>query len=566
MFREKILELFEAEEFDQLSVYLDKIDKEDYKVLASELAEVDMEELAEILPKLHKDVAAEVFLLLPKQSQKYLTENISDIEFEAVAEELLDADVEENVSSEVLNEILLKADADVRHEKLLEIIDELEKKNFVRLKPLLQEMDPVDVADVISDIDEENVAVLFRLLPKDTASEVFVNMDNDAQQVLIKAFTDKELGAIINNLFADDAADLIEEMPSNVVRRIIKTSNEETREEVNKLLGFPKDSAGSIMTTELITLREKMTLEEALKKIRKQALDKETIYTCYVTDDGKHLLGTISLRDILVNAPDEKVGDVMSENFVSAHTHDDREEVANLLKKYDLLAVPIVDSENRINGIVTVDDAIDVLQEEATEDISKIHGISPTSKPYIQTSIWSIFKSRVPWLLLLLISATFTGLIINTFESTLQGLAHGLLFACVPMLMDSGGNAGSQASVTIIRSLALDELSPKDIFKVIWKEIRVAILLAFVLGLACFAKLQLIDRLIFGYQYTWLISFVVSIALFGTICIAKIVGACLPLFAKKLKLDPAVVASPFITTIVDAISLMIFCGISIALL
>ena len=565
MFREKILELFEAEEFDQLSVYLDQIDKEDYKTLASELVEIELEELADILPKLHKDVAAEVFLLLPKQSQKYLTENISDIEFEAVAEELLDADVEENVSSEVLNEILLKADADVRHEKLLEIIDELEKKNFVKLKPLLREMDPIDVADVISDIDEENVAVLFRLLPKDTASEVFVNMDNDAQQVLIKAFTDKELGAIINDLFADDAADLIEEMPSNVVRRIIKISNNETREEVNKLLGFPKDSAGSIMTTELITLREKMTLEEALKKIRKQALDKETIYTCYVTDDGKHLLGTISLRDILINDPDKKVGDVMTENFVSAHTHDDREEVANLLKKYDLLAVPVVDSENRINGIVTVDDAIDVLQEEATEDISKIHGITPTTKPYIQTSIWSIFKSRVPWLLLLLISATFTGLIINTFEGKLNALSP-LLFACIPMLMDSGGNAGSQASVTIIRSLALDELSPRDIFKVIWKEIRVAILLAAVLAVACFAKLQLIDRLIFGYQYTWLISLVVSLALFGTICIAKMVGACLPLFAKKLKLDPAVVASPFITTIVDAISLMIFCGISIAVL
>lgn len=565
MFAEEIVRLFQEEKLEELEKFVDEIKKDDYGAVAKELSSIEPELLADILPKINKDVSAELFILFPKKLQKYLTENISDIEFEEVAEELLDSDVEDNVSTEVLNEILLKADADVRHEKLLQIIDDLENKNFSTLKPLLKEMDPVDIADVMSDIDDENVAVLFRLLPKDTASDVFVNMDNDAQQVLIKSFTDKELSFIINDLFVDDTADLIEEMPSNVVRRIIKLSNDETRESVNKLLGFPKDSAGSIMTTELVTLREGMRVEEALKKIRKQALDKETIYTLYVTDDEKHLLGTVSLRDIILHAATEKIGSFMKENVISAHTHDDKEEVANMLKKYDLLAVPIVDSENRINGIVTVDDAMDVLQEEATEDISMINHVTPTSKPYIQTSIWSIFKARVPWLLLLLISATFTGLIINTFEGKLNTLSP-LLFACIPMLMDSGGNAGSQASVTIIRALALDELHPKDIFKVIWKEIRVAILLALVLAVACFAKLQLIDKLIFGYNYTWMISLVVSLALFGTICIAKIVGACLPLLAKKFKLDPAVVASPFITTIVDAISLMLFCGISIALL
>lgn len=565
MFAEEIVRLFQEEKLEELEKFVDEIKKDDYEAVAKELSSIEPELLADILPKINKDVSAELFILFPKKLQKYLTENISDIEFEKVAEELLDSDVEDNVSTEVLNEILLKADADVRHEKLLQIIDDLENKNFSTLKPLLKEMDPVDIADVMSDIDDENVAVLFRLLPKDTASDVFVNMDNDAQQVLIKSFTDKELSFIINDLFVDDTADLIEEMPSNVVRRIIKLSNDETRESVNKLLGFPKDSAGSIMTTELVTLREGMRVEEALKKIRKQALDKETIYTLYVTDDEKHLLGTVSLRDIILHAATEKIGSFMKENVISAHTHDDKEEVANLLKKYDLLAVPIVDSENRINGIVTVDDAMDVLQEEATEDISMINHVTPTSKPYIQTSIWSIFKARVPWLLLLLISATFTGLIINTFEGKLNTLSP-LLFACIPMLMDSGGNAGSQASVTIIRALALDELHPKDIFKVIWKEIRVAVLLALVLAVACFAKLQLIDKLIFGYNYTWMISLVVSLALFGTICIAKIVGACLPLLAKRFKLDPAVVASPFITTIVDAISLMIFCGISIALL
>jgi len=565
MFAEEIVRLFQEEKLEELEKFVDEIKKDDYEALAKELSSIEPELLADILPKLDKDVSAELFILFPKKLQKFLTDNISDIEFEEVAEELLDSDIEDNVSSEVLNEILLKADAEVRHEKLLQIIDDLENKNFSTLKPLLKEMDPVDIADVMSDIDDENVAVLFRLLPKDTASDVFVNMDNDAQQVLIKSFTDKELSFIINDLFVDDTADLIEEMPSNVVRRIIKLSNNDTRESVNKLLGFPKDSAGSIMTTELVTLREGMRVEEALKKIRKQALDKETIYTCYVTDDEKHLLGTVSLRDIILHAATEKIGTFMKENVISAHTHDDKEEVANLLRKYDLLAVPIVDSENRINGIVTVDDAMDVLQEEATEDISMINHVTPTSKPYLQTSIWSIFKSRVPWLLILLVSATFTGLIINTFEGTLNTLSP-LLFACIPMLMDSGGNAGSQASVTVIRSLALDELHPKDILKVVWKEIRVAVLLAAVLAVACFAKLQLIDKLIFGYDYTWTISLVVSLALFATICIAKIVGACLPLLAKRLKLDPAVVASPFITTIVDAISLMIFCGISIALL
>ena len=565
MFVEEITRLFDEEKFDELEKYIESVDKNEYEALAKELSDLKPELLADIMPKLPEEVSAELFLLFPQKLQKYLTENISDVEFEAVAEELLDADAEDTVSTEVLNEILLKADADVRHEKLLEIIDEIENKNFAKLKPLLREMEPVDIADVMSDIDEEKVLVLFRLLPKDTASDVFVNMDSDAQEVLIKSFTDKELSFIINDLFVDDTADIIEEMPSNVVRRIIKLADKETRDDINKLLGFPKDSAGTIMTTELVTLREKMTVSDALKKIRRQALDKETIYTCYVTDDEKHLLGSVSLRDIILHDEDEKIGDFMTENVISAHTHDDKEEVANLLKKYDLLAVPVVDSENRINGIVTVDDAMDVLQEEATEDISKLHGVTPTSKPYMQTSIWSIFKARVPWLLILLISATFTGLIINTFEGRLNKLSH-LLFACVPMLMDSGGNAGSQASVTVIRSLALDELHPKDILKVIWKEIRVAVLLAFVLAIACFVKLQLIDKLIFGYNYTWLISLVVSLTLFATICLAKIVGASLPLIAKKFKLDPAVVASPFITTIVDAISLMIFCGISIALL
>lgn len=562
MLKEKIIELFNSQKFNELEEF---VEKQDIKELATTLSEIDKNLLLQIFPKLSEKISAEVFVLFSTELQTFLTENISDIEFQAISEELLDNDVEKNVSKSVLNEILLKAEADTRHEKLLEIIDNIENKKFTSLKPILKEMDPIDIAELINDIDDEKDIIVFRLLPKDLASEVFANMDSNSQKKLIKSFTDKELAFIINDLFADDTVDLIEEMPSNIVLRILKLSKPETRDDINKLLGFPKDSAGSIMTTELVTLREKMTVRDALNKMRRQAMDKETIYTCYVTDDQKHLLGIVSLKEIILHKPNDIIGDFMEDNFISAHTHTDKEEVSNLLKKYDLLAIPIVDSENRINGIVTIDDAIDVLQEESAEDISKMAGITPTTKPYLQTSVFAIFKNRIPWLMVLLISATFTGLIINTYENTLNVISP-LLFACIPMLMGTGGNAGSQASVTIIQSLAVGEVNFKDIFKVIWKEIRASVLISLILAIACFAKLQLIDNLIFGYDYTFMISLVVSLALFATVIIAKIIGACLPLLAKKIHLDPAVVANPFITTTIDIVSLLIFCAFSVALL
>lgn len=562
MLNNRIEELFNAEKFDELADIVEKINTKDL-VLA--LSKIDKDVLVKILPKLPEDVSARVFIKFKPELQHYLIENISDFEFKEISEELLESDVENDVNQKVLNEILLKAEADTRHEKLLEIIDNIENKKFSSLKPLLAEMEPADIAELINDIDKEKVIIIFRLLPKDLASEVFIEMNIDRQKMLINSFTDAEFSNIINDLFVDDTIDLIEEMPSNVVIRILKLSSPETRATINKLLGFPKDSAGSIMTTEFVTLRTKMTAAEALKKMRKQAIDKETIYTCYVTDDKKRLLGTVSAKDIILHNPTDKIGDFMQENVISAHTSTDKEEVSNLLSKYDLLAVPIVDSENRITGIVTIDDAIDVIQEETQEDISKMAGIAPTTKPYLQTNVFAIFKNRLPWLLILLISATFTGIIINVYESTLNALSP-LLFACVPMLMGTGGNSGSQASVTIIQSLATNEIELKDVLKVIWKEIRVAIIVAFVLATACFAKLMLIDNLIFGYEYTFKISFVVSLSLFATICIAKLVGAILPLLAKKIHLDPAVVANPFITTIVDVISLLIFCLFSITLL
>ncbi len=561
--KEQIIMLFDAEEFDKLEKLVQEADIQE---LTAALSSISKEKLVQILPKLPEDVSAECFINFTPKLQRYLVDNISDMNFKDISEEILDTeDVEEKIETEIFNDIILQAETDTRHEKLLEIIDELENKKFSSLKPILSEMEPFDIAEIINDIDEEKIPRLFRILPKDLANEVFVNIDSDKQELLIKSFTDTELSNIINDLFADDTVDIIEEMPSNIVRKILRVANKETRESVNKLLGFPKDSAGSIMTPECVTLRKYMTVDDALKKIRRQAIDKETIYTCYVTDDKKRLLGTVSAKDIILHEPTDVIGDFMQENVISAHTHTDKEEVSNMLAKYDLLAIPIVDSEDRINGIVTIDDAIDVIQEEATEDISKMAGMAPTTKPYLQTSIFSIFKSRFPWLLILLISATFTGIIINTYESTLNAL-NPLLFACIPMLMGTGGNSGSQASVTIIQSLATDEVEFKDIFKVLWKELRVALLVALVLAISCFAKLQLIDKLIFGYDYSIMVSLVVSFALFATICIAKLVGAFLPLFAKKIKLDPAVVANPFITTIVDVISLIIFCTFSVALL
>lgn len=562
MLEAKLKELIDSEMFDEL---VSIAENSDINELAAATKKLSNEYVIAFFKNIPPKIASAIFFELSNETQLFVIENLGFDSFKLLSEEILENEPEKKLSPSVFNTLLLTLKSETRHEKLLEIIENLESKNFTKLKPLISEMEPVDVAEIFNDVDDEKDALLFRLLPKNLASDVFANLNSKSQEALIKSFTDAELKSIVNDLFIDDTVDLIEEMPSNVVIRILKLSSSETRESINKLLGFPKDSAGSIMTTEFVSLREKMTVEEALTKIRKQALDKETIYTLYVTDDSKKLLGIVTAKDLILSNPKEKIGKLMQDNFVFATTKTDREEVSNLLSKYDLLAIPIVDNENRINGIVTIDDAIDVMKEETSEDISKMAAIVPTSKPYLQTSVFAIFKSRLPWLLILLISATFTGLIINTYEATLNSISP-LLFACIPMLMDSGGNAGSQASVTIIRSLALGEVEFKNIFKIIWKEIRVAVLLALVLSIFCFAKLQLIDNLIFGYNYSIKISLVVASALFLTICLAKMVGSCLPLFAKKLKLDPAVVASPFITTIVDAISLMLFCQISIILL
>ena len=452
--------------------------------------------------------------------------------------------------------------------QLLEQIEELlYRKRYAELRDLLLPMEAADIASLCSELGRhgEKVPLVFRLLPKELAAEVFVELDSDEQELLITSFSNTELKEVLDELYLDDTVDIVEEMPANVVKRILQHSDPEMRKSINEVLKYPEDSAGSIMTTEFVDLKENMTVEDALKRIRRTGPDKETINICYVIDDGRHLLGVLSIRTILLAEENDVIGDIMERNLISVQTMDDQEAVARALGKYDLLALPVVDREDRLVGIVTVDDAIDVLQEEVTEDIEKMAAILPTDKPYLKTGIFETFKARIPWLLLLMISATFTGQIISSFESALA--AFTVLTAYIPMLMDSGGNCGSQASVTVIRGISLGEISFSDLFRVIWKEIRVAVICGVTLAAANFVKLMLIDRLLFRNEMVTVpVAIVICCTLVCTVLCAKLVGCTLPLLAKRLGFDPAVMASPFITTIVDAISLLIYFSFASAVL
>ena len=448
-----------------------------------------------------------------------------------------------------------------------EVFTLLKERKFAYLKPLLSDMNPVDLADIFNETEEDkDLLILFRILPKDLASETFVEMDSDCQQKLIGNLTDSELKAVLDELFLDDTVDFLEEMPASVVKRVLSQSDKETREYINQLLNYPKDSAGSIMTIEFVSLRPTMKVEEAFERIRRTAIDKETIYTCYVVDDTKKLLGLVTAKDLMLAQKNDLVQDIMNDNVIYGYTEDDKEEVARTISDYGFLALPIVDREMRLVGIVTVDDAMGVLQEENTEDISKMAAVVPTDKPYLKTSAWRICLNRLPWLLILLLSSTLSGIVISANEATLNMPVYGIvLTACMPMLMDAGGNAGSQASVMIIRGIALKEVEFKDLPKVVWKEIRVSVLLGSILSAASFVKVMLVDGL-YKMQNGWLVALVVCMAMFITIVIAKLIGSMLPLLAKKLRLDPAVVASPFITTIVDVLSLTIYCAFAVAML
>jgi magnesium transporter len=422
-----------------------------------------------------------------------------------------------------------------------------------------------DVAVIMQEIEQEQLPLLFRLLPKELAAETFVEMDSDLQEMLIRGFSDNELKDVVDELYVDDAADIVEEMPANVVKRILKQADPETRKMINEILNYPEDSAGSIMTTEYVSLRPAMTAEEAIKRIRRTGIDKETIYTCYVIDEDRTLRGYISIRSLILADEDDKIADLMDDNIISVTTTDDQEAVAQMFSKYNFMALPVVDKENRLVGIITVDDAIDVLQEETTEDIEKMAAIIPSEKPYLKMTPLDLFKVRIPWLMILMISATFTGIIITKFEDALQAML--CLNAFIPMLMDTGGNAGSQASVSIIRSLALKEVKFSDYFTVIWREIRTSVICGAVMAALTFSKVMLVDRLILGNeQVTAMVALAVSLTIAVTILCAKIVGATLPMVADRLGFDPAVMASPLITTIVDALSLLIYFGVAKLLL
>jgi len=443
-------------------------------------------------------------------------------------------------------------------EKLIEQISTLyREKKYSQLKSILADINPNDIAVLFDEFSNEQRILFFRLLPKEEAAETFVELDGETQEALIHAFSDTELREVIDELYLDDTVDIIEEMPATIVKRILRNTDAQTRKSINTLLKYPEDSAGSIMTPEFVDLKRDNTVEDAFKRIRRTGVDKETIYTCYVTDSSRHLIGVTTVKELLLHDYDDKIEEFMETNTIFVNTHDDKEIAANFLDKYNFLALPVVDMENRLVGIITVDDAIDVLQEENTEDIQKMHAIMPNEKPYLKTGIFETWKSRITWLLFLMISATFTSMILNAFEDKLSALI--VLTSFVPMLTGTSGNSGGQASAVIIRALSLKEIDFKDIFKVIWKEFRVGVLCGITLAAVNFVKIWFVDRTLLGISdITIQVDLVISLTLIIEIIFAKMVGCVFPILAKKMKLDPAVISSPFITTVMDALSLLIY--------
>ncbi len=455
------------------------------------------------------------------------------------------------------------AEHSVTVENTLQVL--LSEKKYTTIRDIMITMNPADIAAVFTGLEPEQLPLLFRLLPKELAAESFVEMESDQQEELIRGLSDSELRQVMDELYVDDAVDIVEEMPANVVQRILASAAPEMRKEINEILQYPENSAGSVMTTEYVALSRNMTVGDAILRIRRTGVDKETIYTCYVTEN-RALVGTVSVRSLLLAPSDmQTIDSIMDENFVACKTHTDQEEVAQMMSKYNLLALPVVDSDDRLVGIVTFDDAMDVMEEETTEDIELMAGMVPSQKTYLRSSPFDLFAHRIPWLALLMVSATFTGLIISGFENKLAKAAY--LTAFIPMLMDTGGNSGSQSSVTVIRALSLNELDFSDILKVIWKEIRTAVLCGLALAVLCFAKIMLVDKLMLNNEeINVVVAAVVCLTMAVTVLAAKFVGCTLPLLAKKMGFDPAVMASPFITTIVDALSLLVYFAIASSML
>jgi len=449
---------------------------------------------------------------------------------------------------------------------LMIITDLLEKKDYTSIKAMLSAKNGADIAELLGELTDAEMTVVFRLLPKEQAAEVFSYMQSDDKAKLIDAFTNKELAAVIAELYIDDTVDLVEEMPANVVKRILANTDADTRKEINMILNYPADSAGSIMTTEYVTLRESMTSEQAIENLRTSGVDKETIYTCYVTKDRK-LIGVVTVRDLLVADRNALISDIMETNVISVSVYDKSIDAARMFDKYDFLAIPAVDAENRLVGIVTVDDAIDVIRESDSDDIAVMAAVTPAAKgkTYLKTGVFTLVLQRIPWLLVLMLSSALTGGIITSFEASLGAMP--ILTAYIPMLMNTGGNAGGQSSATIVRGLALDEISGRYIFRILWKEARISVICGIVLSVVNFGKMMLVDKMLLGNDdITVSVALAVCLTLVVTVTIAKIVGCSLPIGAKKLGLDPAVMASPFITTIVDALALVTYFNIAVHLI
>ncbi len=447
----------------------------------------------------------------------------------------------------------------MEEKKELEVVQELlETKQYTKLRQLLAEMNEADVAACMEELEEQDMLKVLRILPKDMAADIFSYLDVEYQQTIITSLTDKEAANIIDNLMADDAVDLLEEMPANMVKKLLLNVSPEARRDINHLLRYPDESAGSLMTVEYVDLKENLTVNQAIDRIRKVGMDSETINICYVLDSQRKLLGTVALRYLLLSDGEDVIGDIMHENVISINTLMDQEEVARQFQKYDFTSMPVVDNENRLVGIITVDDVVDIMEEETTEDMEIMAAISPSDKPYMRSSVWENFLKRIPWLLLLMVSSAFTGAIITSFEEALS--VYSALIAFIPMLMGTGGNAGGQASVTVIRGLSMGEIEYRDVPNVMWKEIRVAFLCGLCLAVANFAKLMLFD------QVGLLVAIAVSLTLVMVVLMAMLLGCVLPVLAKRIGFDPAVMASPFITTIVDALSLLVYFKVAVVIL
>ena len=441
-----------------------------------------------------------------------------------------------------------------------QVTDLLENRCYLPLRELFSDINSADIAQILEELPEEKLPLVFRILPKEDAAEVFSYFESDTQEYLIRAFSDRELKEVLDELYIDDTVDMIEEMPASVVRRILAVAPHDMRRSINQILQYPEDSAGSIMTTEFVSLTRDMTVADAFVRIRRTGVDKETIYTCYVTESDRRLVGMVTAKTLLLSDSDALIEEIMEDNVISVTTHEDQETTAEMFTKYDFLALPVVDTENRLVGIITVDDAIDVIQEEATEDIEKMAAITPGDKPYLKMGVFAIFRSRIPWLVLLMLTATISGYIISSYEDALMASGMVALTAFVPMLMNTAGNSGSQASVTVTRSLSLGDIEFRDMFRVMWKEFRVSLLCGILLSLVSFLKTYYLDG------EGLMVSVVISLTLVIAVMCAKVIGCALPMIAKTIKLDPAVVASPFITTIVDTLTLLVYFNIASAIL